>query len=190
MTTAPDETVTDEPLRSQAAMLAAEMTTGIVAIDGPSGAGKSTFADLLVEELAARGTGVALVRTDHYATWDNPAAWWPDFETEIIHPFLRRRDYAYRPLMWDADGIPTPGAKTIIRWQPLLVIEGVTSARRRIADRLTHSLWLDGGDATTRLERAVARDGEINRDNLIRWQNFERGWYAVDATRARCRIVD
>ena len=45
--------------------LAAEMVSGIVAIDGPSGSGKTTVADALVEKLRARGTGVVPVSYTH-----------------------------------------------------------------------------------------------------------------------------
>lgn len=169
--------------------LAAEMISGIVAIDGPSGAGKSTVADALVAKLRARGTGVVLVRTDDFATWDNPVAWWPELETDVLHAFIRRRDYRYRPRVW-VDGVPEIGSRIWYRWEPLLVIEGVSAARRRIADRLTYSLWLDGAPAAERLERAVARDGEESRPFLQRWQQFERGWFAVDRTRDRCRVLD
>ncbi len=169
--------------------LAAETISGIVAIDGPSGAGKSTVADALVARLRARGTGVVLVRTDDFATWDNPVAWWPELETDVLHAFVRRHDYRYRPREW-VDGVPQLGGRVWVRWEPLLVIEGVSSARRRIADRLSHALWLDGGDADARLERAVARDGESSRPLLQRWQQFERGWFAVDRTRERCKVLD
>lgn len=169
--------------------LAAEMISGIVAIDGPSGAGKSTVADALVAKLRARGTGVVLVRTDDFATWDNPVAWWPELESDVLHAFVRRHDYRYRPRVW-VDGTPQIGDRIWYRWEPLLIIEGVSSARRSIADRLTYSLWLDGAPAPERLERAVARDGEESRAHLQRWQQFERGWFAVDRTRSRCRVLD
>lgn len=169
--------------------LAAEMVSGIVAIDGPSGAGKSTVADALVAKLTARGTGVVLVRTDEFATWDNPVAWWPELESDVLHSFVRRRDYRYRPRVW-VDGEPTLGSRVWYQWEPLLIVEGVSSARRRIADRLTYALWLDGGTAPERIERAVARDGEASRPFLERWQQFERGWFAVDRTRERCRVLD
>ncbi len=169
--------------------LAAEMDTGIVAIDGPSGAGKSTVADALVDRLRERGIGVQLIRTDHFATWDNPVAWWPEMETDVLQAFIRRHDYRYRPMVW-RDGVPEPGRPVWLRWEPLLIIEGVSSARRRIAPRLSHSLWLDGGTAAERLERSVARDGEESRPMLERWQRFERGWFAVDRTRDRCRVLD
>ncbi|WP_143690280.1 uridine kinase family protein [Williamsia sterculiae] len=164
------------------------MLSGIVAIDGPSGSGKSTFADLLMAELDARGTAATLIRTDEFATWDNPVAWWPELESTILRDFTRRRDHRYRPRVW-VDGEPEVGPPVWRRWQPLLIIEGVSSARRRMADRLTYALWLDGGTAAERLERAVARDGEACREHLRRWQQFERGWFGVDRTRGRCRVV-
>ncbi|GAA3711329.1 AAA family ATPase [Gordonia hankookensis] len=169
--------------------LAGELISGIVAIDGPSGAGKSTVADALVARLRERGTGVQLIRTDDFATWDNPVAWWPELETDVLHAFIRRHDYHYRPRVWRG-GVPEVGRRVWLRWEPLLIIEGVSSARRRIAERLTYSLWLDGGPAEERLERAVARDGEGSRTELERWQQFERGWFAVDRTRDRCRVLD
>ena len=57
----------DPDVDEQLDELAAEMVSGIVAIDGPSGAGKSTVADALVAKLTARGTGVVLIRTDDFA---------------------------------------------------------------------------------------------------------------------------
>ncbi|MEE3851637.1 hypothetical protein VZC37_14935 [Gordonia sp. LSe1-13] len=165
------------------------MDSGIVAIDGPSGAGKSTVADALVSRLRANRVGVQLIRTDDFATWDNPVAWWPELETDVLQAFVRRHDYHFRPRVW-RDGVPEPGRLVWLRWEPLLIIEGVSSARRRIAPRLTHSLWLDGGTAAERLERSVARDGEGSRPQLERWQQFERGWFAVDRTRERCRVLD
>lgn len=171
------------------AELAAELRSGIVAIDGPSGAGKSVFADRLVSALHERGVHAVLVRTDDFATWDDPVAWWPELEADVLHAFVRRRDYRYRPRIW-VDGHPEIGSRVWYRWEPLLVIEGVSSARRRIADRLTYSLWLDGAPAGERLARAVARDGESSRPYLQRWQQFERGWFAVDRTRDRCRVLD
>ncbi|UCZ88782.1 (d)CMP kinase [Gordonia sp. WA4-43] len=175
--------------RARVTELAARLDAGIVAIDGPSGAGKSTIADLLVADLRARGVGVTLVRTDDFATWDDPVAWWPELETDVLHPFTRRRDYRYRPRVWQ-DGVPAPGPRVWIEWQPLLIIEGVSSARRRIADRLSHALWLDGGTPSERLERTVARDGEDARGHLQAWQEFERGWFGVDRTRERCVVLD
>lgn len=172
-----------------AADVAAGLETGIVVVDGPSGAGKSTFADALMRALAARRTPAALVRTDEFATWDDPAGWWPEFDHEILRAFARGRDFRHRPRVWSGD-TAEPGPRAWRRWEPLLVVEGVTSARRCVADRVVMALWLDGDDRATRLERAVARDGESARAHLRRWQDFEEGWFAVDRTRERCRVLD
>ncbi len=161
---------------------------GVIAIDGPSGAGKSTYARRLVDDLRADGARVALVRTDHYATWDDPVSWWPQLLEEVIEPLARGRDAFYRPLVW-RDGVPSPGEEVRLPRAPLIVIEGVSSARRSFADGISLALWLDGGTAAERLERAVARDGEDCRAELRRWQEFERGWFAVDGTRERCVSV-
>ena len=107
----------------------------------------------------------------------------------LLQAFRRGHDFRHRPRVWSGD-VAEPGPRVWRRWEPLLVIEGVTSARRRIADRVAAALWLDGEDRETRLERAVARDGESARPHLRRWQEFEDGWFAVDRTRERCRILD
>jgi hypothetical protein len=49
--------------------------------------------------------------------------------------------------------------------------------------------WIDGPSAAERLERTVARDGEASRAHLAAWQQFEDGWFAVDETRDRCRVL-
>ena len=165
-----------------------DLTSGIVAIDGPSGAGKSTFADALVAVLADRGRPAVLIRTDDYATWDDPASWWPELERDVIAPFRRNHDVAYRPRVW-IDGVPRLGPVQLVRWAPLLIVEGVTAARSAIADRLDRAFWIDGPDSAARLSRAVGRDGEESRPLLAAWQRFEEGWFAVDGTRDRCDLV-
>ena len=164
------------------------LTDAMVAIDGPSGAGKSTFAAQLVRALAERGRASVLVSTDDYATWDDPASWWPELVHDVIRAYERRHDYFYRPRVW-VDGRPEVGPEVWMRWQPILIVEGVTSARRCTADRFTHRFWIDGPPAADRLRRTVQRDGEAERDHLARWQDFEEGWFAVDDTRARCRVL-
>lgn len=164
------------------------LTEGMIAIDGRSGSGKSTFAAELVRALADRGRSCVLVSTDDYATWDQPAAWWPEMERDVIRAFERRHDYIYWPRVW-VDGAPQIGPSVWLRWKPILIIEGVTSARRTVFDRLTAAYWIDGPSAAERLERTVARDGEASREHLAAWQQFEDGWFAVDGTRDRCRVL-
>lgn len=162
------------------------------AIDGPSGSGKSTYADAMVAALRADGADVVLVRADHLATWRRPASWWPELEVGVLQPLLAGRAGAYRPTMWSgtaADWLTQPGPVVAVPVPEILVLEGVTAARRCVADRLDRALWIEWGTEVERLERSVARDGEASRELLRRWQLFERGWFAVDDTRSRCEVV-
>ncbi|MFI5607206.1 uridine kinase [Amycolatopsis sp. NPDC051903] len=164
------------------ALLAAPPRLGgvrVLAVDGPSGAGKSTFAARVVAELGAR---TALVSTDAFATWECPVAWWPQLERGVLEPLAHGRSGEYRKVDWTS-GAPRPGEVVRLPVPDVLVLEGVSSGRRSIRSRLSHLCWLDGGTEAERLERAVARDGEAAREELRRWQAFERGWFAVDETR-------
>jgi hypothetical protein len=87
------------------------------------------------------------------------------------------------------DGKPFLGAERRIEVPEVLVIEGVSAGRRSISDTLSSLVWCELPDETTRLERAVARDGEQARKHLLTWQAFERGWFAVDQTKARADVV-
>lgn len=160
----------------------------LLAIDGPSGAGKSLLADAVVAELRGRGVGTALVRTDHYATWDDPLGWWPRLDREVLAPLQQGGPAAYRPVEW-VDGGPRTGAEVVLHPPRVLVLEGVSSARRAVADRLSLAVWVDGPGAAERLERAVARDGEPIRRHLVCWQRVEDDWFRADGTRARAGLI-
>ncbi|MEV0677219.1 hypothetical protein AB0I60_11945 [Actinosynnema sp. NPDC050436] len=156
----------------------------LVAVDGPSGSGKSTFAAGLAADL-----GAVLVPTDHFATWDDPVSWWPRLVSGVLAPLWAGRPARYRRVDWSA-GWPRPGDEVCFDVPGTLVLEGVSAARRSIAHRLDEAIWVEHPDPARRLERAVARDGERSRAHLVRWQAFERGWFAVDGTRARAdRVV-
>ena len=151
----------------------------LVAVDGPSGSGKSVFADRLVAELP----DAVLVRTDDFATWDDPVAWWPRLVDGVLVPLSAGRPGRYRRTEW-RDGRPYPGREVTVRVPRVLLVEGVSSGRRSIRPRLSYLVWCELPDPAARLARAVARDGEQCRDQLRAWQSFETGWFAVDDTRA------
>lgn len=153
----------------------------LVAVDGPSGSGKSTLADALAATLAARGTSVALIRTDDFATWDAPTSWWPRLEDGVLGPLSRGEPGRYEPTVWSE-----PRGRVDVPVPDVLLLEGVSSARRRVATRLSLAVWVELVGAAVRLERTVARDGESERAHLAAWQRFEAGWFVVDDTRARC----
>ncbi|MFD1147011.1 uridine kinase family protein [Saccharothrix hoggarensis] len=156
----------------------------LVAVDGPSGSGKSTYAARLAAEL-----GAAVVPTDHFATWTDPVSWWPRLVAEVLDPLRHGREARYRRMDW-TDGWPRLGDVVTVPVPDVLVIEGVSAARRSVAPLLDEAVWVELPDPEERLRRAVARDGEASREHLRRWQAFERGWFAVDGTKARAdRIV-
>ncbi|MBD8507201.1 uridine kinase [Hoyosella sp. G463] len=159
-----------------------------IAIDGPSGAGKTQFARALKDQLQEqRGTSTAIVPCDAFATWDNPVAWWPTLEATVLEPLASGRPGSYQALEW-INGVPRPGPWYAVPVVDFLILEGVSSARRSIAARLTASAWIGWGDDQARLEAAVNRDGEDSRAHLQRWQRFEHGWFPIDGAQHRADI--
>ena len=153
--------------------------TTLIAIDGPSGSGKTRLAARLAAEL-----GAIVVSTDDFATWDDPVSWWPRLVNDLLVPIELGKTACYQRIEW-ADGRPYPGGTRRVEVPDVLVIEGVSAGRRSIYDTLSHLVWCEVPDETTRLRRAVARDGEQARKHLLTWQEFERGWFVVDQTKAR-----
>ena len=151
----------------------------MIAVDGPSGSGKTHHAAALAREL-----GATVVSTDDFATWTDPVSWWPRLVNDVLIPIEMGKTANYQRIEW-TDGRPHPGAHRRIEPPEVLVIEGVSAGRRAISDTLSHLVWCELPDETIRLERAVARDGEGARKHLLTWQDFERGWFAVDQTKAR-----
>jgi uridine kinase len=152
----------------------------VVAVDGPTGAGKTAFAERLADALREAGAVVDQVHTDDLLDgWDDIVEFWPRLEEWILGPLGRGEPASYRPYDWHAGhfaarpvGVPVP---------EVLVLEGVTSARAAIRDRLALSVLVTA-PAPVRLERAVARDGEALRPHLLRWMRTEAAHFAADAT--------
>ncbi|MGW6448913.1 uridine kinase family protein [Lentzea sp. NPDC055074] len=153
-------------------------------MDGPSGAGKSTFARELATELDAQ-----LISTDHFATWDDPTTkWWPRLQ-HALDEIAQGNEGRYRKTDW-SPGFPCigEGDEVVLTPQRTIILEGFSSARKANT-RASLKIFVDHGDEQSRLERAVSRDGEHQREHFIRWQQYERGWFAVDETRARADYV-
>lgn len=153
-------------------------------MDGPSGAGKSTFAEDLAQEL-----GVQLIRTDHFATWNDPATmWWPRL-AKALDQIAAGKPGRYQKTDWSQGfARPEQGDWVEIAPAPVLILEGF-SAARKANTRVSTAIFVDHGTEETRLARALARDGEQYREHFQRWQQFERGWFAVDETKARADYV-
>lgn len=155
----------------------------LLVIDGPSGAGKSHLAARTVDVLRRRGVDVAMVSTDDFATWDDPVSWWPRLTAGVLEPLAAGDPGRYRRTEWTDAGDPVQGAWVDVPVPHVLVVEGVSAARRSMRNSASVSCWLDHPGRDARLARAVARDGEWSRPQLRRWQHFEAGWFVVDEPR-------
>jgi uridine kinase len=131
---------------------------------------------------------VAVVSTDLLATWEQPLQWWPTLEEHLLAP-IAAGAAAFLPVVAWVSGNPRPGGHITVPPVDVLVLEGVSSGRLAVADRLSALVWVEVADRAERLERAVARDGEPMRPYLARWQTDEEAHFAADATRRRADVV-
>jgi uridine kinase len=93
------------------------------------------------------------------------------------------------PVVQWISGNPRPGGSVHVPPVDVLVLEGVSSGRAAVTDRLTVLVWVEVPDPTQRLERAVGRDGEAMRAFLARWQHDEDVHFRSDGTRGRADVV-
>jgi uridine kinase len=153
----------------------------LVAIDGPGGAGKSVFTDRLAHHLG----GVPVIHTDDFASWDEPIHWWHRLETQVLGPLERGEPVRYQAYDW--------AARRLGDWRELppsavVVLEGVSSARRAVADRLSLAIWVETPRAV-RLARGIDRDGEEMRPQWQAWMAEEDAHYAADRTTERVDLI-
>jgi uridine kinase len=152
----------------------------LVAVDGPGGAGKSFFAQRLSEALSS----APVVQTDDFATGEPAIEWWPRLEREVIQPLLSGRAARYQRFDWNR--------RALAEWRdvpaaPVVIIEGVSSARREVAPHLALAVWVHAPRAV-RLARGLERDGEAARSAWERWMEEEDAHFRSDKTMARCNL--
>lgn len=167
-----------------AAILAAPPRLGpvrLVAVDGCAGNGKTTFADRLATILRC-----PVVHTDDLLDgWTIPAGYWPRLENWVLAPLRSGRPGRYRRYDWvlaefaEWHDVPVT---------PVLVIEGVTSARAEVRPELTLSVWIEA-PADIRFARGIARDGEALRPQWIRWMAEESLYVRVDGAPEKVDVV-
>ncbi|MFL6239952.1 MAG: uridine kinase [Actinomycetes bacterium] len=158
--------------------------TRMVGIDGPAGSGKSTLARRIARLLAA-----PIVTTDDFLSWADLDTWWPRFESDVLQPLFDQRDARYQVRDWhgDPEGTSVDRWKTVT-WAPVIVVEGVTSTRRQLADRLAYRIWVEAPD-DLRLERGLARDGEYWLRHWVDWLRMESEFFTVDGARQRADLI-
>ena len=157
----------------------------MAAVDGRSGAGKSTLA----RGLAAACGGAPIVRVDDFLYWRDIEGWWPRLEREALRPLLSGAAARFRVRDWAND----PLGRGLGRWPrsrpaDVVIVEGVTSSRRAIADDLVMALWVEapGGG---RLRRGIARDGEQRRPLWTEWMALEEDYFGRDGAPGRADYI-
>ncbi|MEZ0354823.1 uridine kinase [Mycobacterium sp. SA01] len=154
--------------------------TRLVAVDGPGGAGKSIYAARLAEACDAQ-----VVRTDDFASWDNPTHWWPRLEEQVLGPIAANQAAQYRRYNWSQ--------RRFADWHTVipggvLILEGVSSARAAVRDRLSLSVWVET-PRRIRLERGLGRDGANSEKLWQQWMSDEDAHFASDRTREHADAV-
>lgn len=151
----------------------------IVAVDGRSGAGKSTLADAL-----ARVGEADILHTDDFA-WHEPMFEWAPLLRGALTELRRTGALDYTPPAWVERGrtgsvVVPPGAR-------LVVVEGVGSSQRAVADLIDAAVWVQSDDAEAE-RRGIARDiaDGVNGDEQastafwFEWIAEERPFLAAD----------
>jgi uridine kinase len=152
----------------------------LVCVDGPAGSGKSTLARAVVE-LAG---DAQLVQTDDLLEgWSGLPGLAGTLEA-FLRPLAagepsRWRRWDWHASAWAEHHTVSPGG--------LLVVEGVGSGARRIADLVTVLVWVEAPEAL-RLERGMARDGEAVRAYWEQWMLDEAAEHAEQLTRQRADL--
>ena len=162
--------------------------TRLVAVDGPSGAGKTVFAGRLATAIgAAHGTAAPVVHTDDLLDgWADQLTFWLRLDDWVLAPLRAGRPGRYRRYSW-------PRGHFTRRWvtvppAPVVILEGVSSARAAIAPELTFAVFVTA-PARLRRERGLARDGVALLPQLTAWRRGERAHFAADRTADRADLL-
>lgn len=152
-----------------------------MAIDGPGGAGKTVFAERLARSLGH----VPVLHTDDFASWENPVGWWPRLERDVLVPLEQGEPVSFRAYDWQRHRL---GERRLLPPSDVVLLEGVSSARRAVAERLSLVVWIETA-APERLTRGIARDGLARRDQWERGMAQEEAHFLLDRARERADVI-
>jgi uridine kinase len=153
----------------------------LLSVDGPSGSGKTTLA----ERVAALAPGARVVHVDDLVHgWDGL----PEVSAhlaELLRPLAAGRPGSFPRYDWVAG---RPGGTVSVQPAALVVVEGVGSGSRSIADLVTALVWVEA-DPAVRMARGFERDGEAYRPHWERWAAAEDAHFGRHGTRERADLV-
>lgn len=160
----------------------------VVALDGRSGAGKSTLARFVAD---AVGAGV-VDGDDFYAggsgeTWDamtavEKVAHVIDWRRQrpVLEALRRGEAASYQPYDWDDDANDGLAPHVVaVEPAPVVILDGVYSARPELADLLDLRVLLDTDDEVRRAQ-LLARQGDLYRAEWeARWAEAELHYFGT-----------
>ena len=169
----------------------AELRVGntlFVAIDGRGGSGKSTLAEFLSQKLNAE-----IIRTDDFASWENPLEWWPLVIEQIFIPIKNgAKTLSYRRSEWWENHYPEPAVDQPV--MPVMIVEGVSSSRREFREYLGLTIFVDAPKELC-LQRGVDRDTQTGkrREELTymweQWLQAEERYFLRDTPKEFADVV-
>lgn len=162
--------------------------TLFIAVDGHGGSGKSIFAKFLAERLNAE-----IIHTDDFAGWKNPLNWWPDVIKKVFEPIINGATaLSYQPASWWENHHPAVVENQPVT--PIIILEGVSSARKEFDDFISLRIFVDTPDDIC-LQRGVERDKSTGKsvEELTQlwkdWIKKENKYFAKDDPKAKADII-
>jgi uridine kinase len=157
------------------------LATGrLVCVDGPAGSGKTTLAAAIAEASGA----LVIHMDDLFPGWDGLPKVADQLEG-LLRPLAEGRAGSYRRYDWHrarfAETVTVPPAA-------LLVVEGVGSGSRVVADLVTALVWVEA-PYDLRMRRGIERDGDAFAPYWLAWAEAERKHFAAEGTRDRADLV-
>ena len=149
-------------------------------MDGPAGSGKTTLAGAV----SALCSAPVVHMDDLFPGWDGlPQV--ADQLSGLLRPLAEGRSGSYRRYDWHearfAETVAVPPAE-------LLIIEGVGSGSRVVADLVTVLAWVEA-PYDLRMRRGIERDGDAFEPYWVAWADAERTHFAAERTRERADLV-
>jgi uridine kinase len=149
----------------------------VVAIDGRSGVGKSTLAALLATRLDALVisgddffSGGVTLRHDPPSVLAENCIDWRSLK-EVVTTLSTKGQARFLPFDWEAFDGSKRSDPVVLEARPIIIVEGVYSARPELQELLDFSVLIDIPDDLRR-RRLTEREGEIGA--------WERQWHLAE----------
>ncbi len=156
----------------------------MVAVDGRSGSGKTTAASALAVAIP----GSIVIHTDDVAWYESFFGWDHLLAARVLLPLRRGEAVDFRPPAWEVRG--RSGAITVAAGTPVVLVEGVGSARRSLSTLLDATVWVQSDHAEAN-RRGIERDGGTAEvvSFWAEWGSAEERFLADDRPWERARVT-